>query len=58
MSLGDGDLDMHSVLVELASVGFLGLLCIELVTLPPSSEEDRIIEDSRDWRSEAICSYG
>ena len=34
MSLGAGDLDLHGVLAELRSVGFAGLLCLELATLP------------------------
>ena len=45
-SLGGGDLDLHGVLVELRSVGFGGLICVELATLPPGSDEDRMVAES------------
>ena len=53
-SLGAGDLDLHGVLAELRSVGFEGLMCVELATLPPGSEEDRMVAESTAWLREAI----
>ena len=53
-SLGAGDLDLHGVLAELRSVGFEGLTCVELATLPPGSEEDRMVAESITWLREAI----
>ena len=48
-SLGVGDLDLHGVLEELRSVGFGRLLCVELATLPPGSDEDRMVAESVAW---------
>ena len=53
-SLGAGDLDLHGVLAELRSVDFEGLICVELATLPPGSEEDRMVADSVAWLRQAI----
>ena len=53
-SLGAGDLDLRGVLAELRSVGFEGLVCVELATLPPGSDEDRIVAESVDWLREAV----
>ncbi len=53
-SLGAGDLDLHGVLAELRSVGFKGLMCVELATLPPGSDEDRMVAESVAWLREAI----
>ena len=53
-SLGAGDLDLHGVLAELRSVGFGGLLCVELATLPAGSDEDCIVAESVAWLREAI----
>ena len=57
-SLGAGDLNLHSVLAELRSVGFSGLVCVELATLPPGSDEDRIVEESATWLRESILLTG
>ena len=51
-SLGHGDLDLEGVLAELRSVGFEGLACLELATLPAGSEEDRMVKDSITWLRE------
>lgn len=53
-SLGDGDLDLHGVLAELRSVGFGGLICVELATLPAGSDEDRMVAESVAWLRESI----
>ena len=53
-SLGQGDLDLPGVLAELRSVGFGGLVCVELATLPPGSGEDRMVKDSIAWIREAL----
>lgn len=53
-SLGAGDLDLHGVLAELRSAGFEGLMCVELATLPPGSDEDRMVAESIAWLREAI----
>jgi len=53
-SLGAGDLDLQGVLAELRSVGFEGLLCVELATLPPGSDDDRMVAESIAWLREAI----
>ena len=53
-SLGAGDLDLHGVLAELRSVGFAGLVCVELATLPTGSDEDRMVKESLAWLREAI----
>ncbi len=53
-SLGAGDLDLRGVVSELRSVGFEGLLCVELATLPPGSDEDRMVAESVAWLREAI----
>ncbi len=55
-SLGAGDLDLQGVLGELRSVGFSGLLYVELATLPAGSDEDRMVAESVAWLSEAIGS--
>ena len=54
VSLGTGDLDLDGVLAELRSVGFAGLLCVELATLPAESDEDRMVEESITWLREAV----
>ena len=54
VSLGTGDLDLHSVLAELRSVGFAGLLCVELATLPAGSDEDRMVAEGVAWLREAL----
>lgn len=54
ISLGQGDLDLPSVLAELRSVEFKGLMCVELATLPPGSDEDRMVAESIAWLREAI----
>ena len=48
-SLGQGDLDLLGVLAELHSAGFNGLACVELATLPPSSQEDHMVKESITW---------
>ena len=48
-SLGAGNLDLHGVLAELRSVGFSGLLCVEVATLPAGSDEDRMVAESVAW---------
>ena len=53
-SLGAGDLDLRGAVSELRSVGFEGLLCVELATLPPGSDEDRMVAESVAWLREAI----
>ena len=53
-SLGQGDLDLEGVLAELRSVGFEGLVCVELATLPPGSQEDNMVEESITWLRESI----
>ena len=58
VSLGDGDLNLHGVLAELRSVGFSGLVCVELATLPPGSDEHRIVEESATWLRESILLTG
>ena len=51
-SLGAGDLDLLGVLAELRSVEFDGLMCVELATLPPGSDEDRMVAESIAWLRE------
>lgn len=53
-SLGAGDLDLQGVLAELRSVEFDGLMCVELATLPPGSDEDRMVAESIAWLRVAI----
>lgn len=53
-SLGAGDLDLHGVLAELRSVDFEGLICVELATLPPGSDEDRMVAESVTWLRNSI----
>ena len=53
-SLGAGDLDLGGVLAELLSAGFEGLMCVELATLPPGSDEDRMVAESIAWLREAV----
>ena len=53
-SLGAGDLDLQGVLEELRSATFGGLVCVELATLPPGSDEDRMVVESIDWLREAV----
>ena len=53
-SLGAGDLDLHGVLDGLHSVGFAGLLCVELATLPPGSDEDSMVAESVAWLRDSI----
>ena len=53
-SLGQGDLDLPGVLAELRSAGFNGLACVELATLPPGSEEDRMVKESITWLRQAL----
>ncbi|MXY75520.1 MAG: sugar phosphate isomerase/epimerase [Acidimicrobiia bacterium] len=53
-SLGAGDLDLQGVLAGLRSVEFDGLMCVELATLPPGSDEDRMVAESVAWIREAI----
>ena len=53
-SLGAGDLDLQGVLAELRSAGFDGLACVELATLPPGSDEERMVAESVAWLCEAI----
>lgn len=53
-SLGAGDLDLRGVLAELRTVGFDGLVCVELATLPPGSDEDRMVTESIAWLREAF----
>lgn len=53
-SLGEGDLDLRGVLAELRSADFEGLMCVELATLPPGSDEDRMVAESITWLREAI----
>lgn len=53
-SLGVGDLDLRGVLEELRSVGFSGLLCVELATLPAGSDEDHMVAESIAWLRESI----
>ena len=56
--LGAGDLDLHGVLEELRSVGFAGLICVELATLPAGSDEDLMVEESVAWLKESIRLMG
>lgn len=53
-SLGAGDLDLHGVLAGLRSVGFGGLICVELATLPPGSQEDRMVVERIAWLGKSI----
>ena len=53
-SLGAGDLDLQGVLAGLRSVEFDGLMCVELATLPPGSDEDRMVAESIAWLRQAI----
>ena len=53
-SLGAGDLDLHGVLAELRPVGFGGLICVELATLPPGSDEDRMVAESVAWLRHSV----
>ena len=53
-SLGTGDLDLRGVLAELRSVGFSGLLCVELAMLPAGSDEDRMVADSVAWLRQSL----
>ena len=53
-SLGAGDLDLHGVLAGLRSVEFHGLICVELATLRPGSDEDRMVAESIAWLRETI----
>ena len=53
-SLGAGDLDLHGVLEELRSVGFGGLMCVELATLPAGSDEDRMVAESVAWLRQSV----
>ncbi len=53
-SLGAGDLDLQGVLEELLSVGFTGLICVELATLPPGSDEDSMVTESVAWLRDSI----
>ena len=57
-SLGAGDLDLRGVLEELRSVGFAGLICVELATLAPGSDEDRMVAESVAWLRESIQLMG
>lgn len=54
MSLGAGDLDLHGVLDGLHSVGFAGLMCVELASLPFESDEDCMVAESVSWLRETI----
>ncbi|MDE0168405.1 MAG: sugar phosphate isomerase/epimerase [bacterium] len=53
-SLGAGDLDLQGVLAALRSVGFGGLICVELATLPPGSDEDRMVAESVSWLRRSV----
>ena len=53
-SLGEGDLDLPGVMSELHSVSFNGLVCVELATLPPDTDEDRMVAASVTWLRESI----
>ena len=57
-SLGAGDLDLQGVLAELRSVGFGGLICVELATLPAGSDEDRMVAESVAWLRKSIRHTG
>ena len=56
--LGAGDLDPRGVLEELRSVGFAGLICVELATLPARSDEDRMMAESVAWLRRSIRQTG
>lgn len=47
--LGEGDLDLTGALEIFARSGFDGLACVELATLPPGSDEDRMVADGVRW---------
>ena len=53
-SLGAGDLELRGVLAELRAVGFGGLICVELATLPSGSDEDSMVAESVAWLRESI----
>ena len=53
-SLGEGDLDLPGVLAELHSASFNGLVCVELATLPPGTDEDQMVADSVAWLREQL----
>ena len=53
-ALGEGDLDLDGALGELRAVGFDGLACVEVATLPAGSNEDDLVARSVDWLREAV----
>lgn len=57
-SLGEGDLDLPGVLAELRSVSFGGLVCVELATLPPCTDEDHMVTESVAWLREETRRLG
>ncbi|MCY4371035.1 MAG: sugar phosphate isomerase/epimerase [bacterium] len=54
VSLGTGHLELRRVLSELRSASFNGLVCVELATLPPGTDEDQMVEESVTWLRESI----
>ena len=48
-ALGEGDLDLDGAFAELRAVGFGGLACVEMGTLPAGSNEDEVVARSVDW---------
>ena len=54
-SLGDGDLDLQSGFCRyFARSVSVGLVCVELATLPAGSDEDRMVAESVAWLRSAL----
>ena len=54
-ALGEGDLDLDGALGELRAVGFDGLACVEMGTVPVGSDEDALVARSVDWLRVAVA---
>ncbi|MDH3753231.1 MAG: sugar phosphate isomerase/epimerase [Acidimicrobiia bacterium] len=47
--LGEGDLDLGTVLNTMISAGFDGLACVEMATLPAGADEDDMVAAGVSW---------
>ncbi|MDG2351632.1 MAG: sugar phosphate isomerase/epimerase [Acidimicrobiales bacterium] len=52
-SIGEGDLDIKGCLTQLANIGFKGMACVEIGSIPSGCDEVQMVRKGIDWLRKA-----
>ena len=48
-SIGEGDLDIKGCLTQLSNIGFKGMACVEIGSIPSGCDEVQMVREGIDW---------